>query len=98
MFETINRETREALEDPKTSTANEAGPLMAFPRTPSCGGASPRSVGASGAAQIVQPLSDPSPPLGPLSCARGELARTGAERHFVSRPAASVGNRIYYEI
>ena len=57
------------------------------------------SVGHGGAAQIVQPLSDPSPPLGPLSCARGELARsvsgTPLRRNLTP---VDTGNRFYFEI
>ena len=90
----INKEPREALETLKLATANEAGPLMAFPRTPSCGGASPRWVGHGGAARTAQPRTDPRPPLGPLSCARGELARLGTEL-----AAGRRGKSIYfYEI
>ena len=106
MFKTISKEPREALEDPKTSTANEAGPQMAFPRTtahmrvPECGGASPLSVGHGGAARIdAQPLADPSPPLRPLSCACGELARsvsgTPLRRNLTP---VDTGNRFYFEI
>ena len=106
VFETISKEPREALEDPKTSTANEAGPQMAFPcttahmRVPECGGASPLSVGHGGAARIdAQPLTDPCLLPRPLSCASGELARlvsgTPLRRNLTT---VDTGNRFYFDI
>ena len=105
VFETIDKEPREALEDPKTSTANEAGPQMAFPRIPAsmsvpeCGGASPLSVGHEGQLVLTGEPSDPSLIPRPLSCAEGDSARL-AWRTPLRRKlaAADTENRIYNDI
>ena len=98
-------EPREALEDPKTSTANEAGPQMAFPcipahmRVPECGGASPSRWGTVGKRVLTRNPSDPNLIPRPLSCAEGDLVSAGKRTPLRRKlPTAVLGNRFYFDI